>query len=161
MSFLWQCKELEIGMKPHAISFIVEHYGCLVDILCRARHLEQAKSIIERMPVTVRPNKVIWISLLCGGRNHRNLEIGEYAACNLIEGDLDARTGCYTVLSNMHAAAGKWDKVSHMASPNPGYIYILREMRKKLKLLGHVPDTSQVLLNIDGEKEKEFELENQ
>ncbi|PNX73489.1 hypothetical protein L195_g029391 [Trifolium pratense] len=56
-----------IGMKPHAITFI-------------AGHLEQAKNIIERMPVTARPNKVIWMSLLCGARNHGNLEIGEYAA---------------------------------------------------------------------------------
>lgn len=37
----------------------------------------------------------------------------------------------------------------------------LREMREKLKLEGHVPDTSQVLLNIEGEKEKESELDNQ
>jgi hypothetical protein len=28
----------------------------------------------------------------------------------------------------------------------------LREMGEKLKLEGYVPDTSQVLLNIDGEK---------
>lgn len=66
------------------------------------------------MPVTVKPNKVIWMSLLGGARNHGNLEIGEYAARNLIEKDSDARTGCYTVLSNMYAAAGKWDKVSHV-----------------------------------------------
>ncbi|MCI91000.1 pentatricopeptide repeat-containing protein, partial [Trifolium medium] len=51
-----------------------------VDILCLAGHLEQAKNIIERMPVTVRPNKVIRMSLLCGARTHGNLEVGEYAA---------------------------------------------------------------------------------
>ncbi|PNX57408.1 hypothetical protein L195_g050385 [Trifolium pratense] len=43
-------------------------------------HAGMAKSIIERMPVTVRPNKAIWMSLLCGARTHGNLEIGEYAA---------------------------------------------------------------------------------
>ncbi|XP_057440910.1 pentatricopeptide repeat-containing protein At1g08070, chloroplastic-like [Lotus japonicus] len=210
-----------IGMKPHAITFIgvlnacshkglvdegnkcfdmmineykivptVEHYGCLVDILCRAGHLQQAKNIIESMPM--RPNKVIWMSLLSSSRNHGNLEIGEYAAHNLIEADPDA-TGCYTLLSNIYAAAGKWDKVSHVremmkergvlkdagcsivehrgklnrfivgdkSHPQTKAIYAkLREMSKKLKLAGHVPDTSQVLLNIEGEKEKESELEN-
>ncbi|XP_027329375.1 pentatricopeptide repeat-containing protein At1g08070, chloroplastic-like [Abrus precatorius] len=210
-----------IGMKPHAITFIgvlnacshaglvdegsrifhmmineykieptVEHYGCFVDLLCRAGHLERAKSVIESMPM--RPNKVIWMSLLGGARNRRNLEIGEYAARNLIKADPDA-TGCYTVLSNMYAAAGKWDKVSLVremmkrrgvikdagcsfiehrgqlhrfivgdkSHPQTEDIYAkLREMREKLKLVGHVPDTNQVLLNIEDEKEKESELEN-
>lgn len=210
-----------IGMKPHAITFIgvlnacshaglvdegsrifhmmvneykieptIEHYGCFVDILCRAGYLEQAKNTIESMPM--RPNKVVWMSLLGGSRNHGNLEIGEYAAHNLIEVDPDA-AGCYTVLSNMYAAAGKWDKVSNLremmkkrgvikdagcsfiehrgqlhrfivgdiSHPQTEDIYAkLREMREKLKLGGHVPDTSQVLLNIEGEKEKEAELEN-
>lgn len=183
----------QMMISEYKIEPTVEHYGCLVDILCRAGHLEQAKNIIESMPVTLRPNKVIWMSLLGGARNHGNLEIGEYAAHNLIEEDSDARTGCYTVLSNMYAAAGKWDKVSHVremmknrgvvkdagcsiieykgqlhrfivgdkSHPQTQDIYAkLREIREKLKLEGHVPDTSQVLLNIDGEKEKESELEN-
>ncbi|XWS31065.1 hypothetical protein CRYUN_Cryun23aG0045400 [Craigia yunnanensis] len=33
-------------------------------------------------------------------------------------------------------------------------------MREKLKLAGHVPDTSQVLLCIEEEEEKKAELEN-
>lgn len=36
----------------------------------------------------------------------------------------------------------------------------MSEMKKKLKCVGHVPDTTQVLLCIEGEKEKEAELEN-
>jgi hypothetical protein len=56
--------------------------------------LNRQKNIIDRMPVTVRPNKVIWMSLLRSVRNHGNFEIGAYAACNLIEEDLNARTGC-------------------------------------------------------------------
>ncbi|KAF7831179.1 pentatricopeptide repeat-containing protein [Senna tora] len=217
-SFQEMCK---IGLKPNAITFIgvlnacshaglvdegrqffymmineykieptIEHYGCFVDILCRAGYLEEAKNIIENMPM--RPNKVIWMSLLGGSRNHGNLEIGEYAAYNLIEVDPDA-TGCYTMLSNMYAASGKWDKVSYVREmmkkrgvrKDAGYSFIehrgkvhrfiagdtshpqnekiyakLSEMREKLKLVGHVPDTSQVLLYIEEEKEKEFELEN-
>lgn len=208
------------GLKPHAITFIgvlnacshaglvdegrhffhlmkneykiehtIEHYGCFVDILCRAGHLEEAKNIIQSMPM--RPNKVIWMSLLAGSKNHGNFEIGEYAAHNLIEVDPDV-TGCYIMLSNMYAAAGKWDKVSHVremmkkrglrkdagssfiehrgefhrfivadkSHPQTEEIYAkLSEMREKLKLAGHVPNTSQVLLYIEEEKEKESELE--
>ncbi|KAK9273081.1 hypothetical protein L1049_017888 [Liquidambar formosana] len=210
-----------MGMKPHAITFIgvlnacshaglvndgrhyfnmmrneygieptVEHYGCLVDILCRAGHIKEAKNIIENMPM--RPNKVIWMSLLSGSRNHGNTEVGEYAAQRLIEVAPDT-IGCYILLSNIYAAAYQWDKVSHVremmkkrgirkdpgcssiehkgvhhefivgdkSHPQTKEIYSkLREMKEKLKCMGHVPDTTQVLLCIEGEKEKEAELEN-
>ncbi|GAV78361.1 PPR domain-containing protein/PPR_3 domain-containing protein/DYW_deaminase domain-containing protein [Cephalotus follicularis] len=209
-----------IGLEPHAITFIgvlnacsharlvddgrryfdmmvndygiepaIEHYGCLVDILCRVGCLEEAKNIIGNMPM--RPNKVIWMSLLSGSRNFGNIDMGEYAANQLIE--LAPETiGCYVVLSNIYAAADGWDKVSQVREmmkkrgirKDPGCssleckgvlhrfivgdkshsqtekIYSkLSEMRKKLKIAGHVPDTTQVLLCIEGVKEKEVELE--
>ncbi|PON80709.1 Tetratricopeptide-like helical domain containing protein [Parasponia andersonii] len=128
------------GLKPHAITFLgvlnacshaglvdlgrqyfnmmvrkngivpaVEHYASLIDILCRAGNLEEAKDITESMPM--QPNKNIWMSLLSGSRNFGNVKIGEYAAQRLIEVAPDT-IGCYVMLSDMYAAAGKWDKVS-------------------------------------------------
>ncbi|KAF3443283.1 hypothetical protein FNV43_RR12965 [Rhamnella rubrinervis] len=209
------------GMKPHAITFLgvlnacshaglvdighyyfskmihdygieptIEHYGCLVDLLCRAGYLEEAKNIVENMPM--KPNKVIWMSLLSGSRNYGNVNLGEYAAHRLIE--LAPETvGCYVILSNMYAVAGQWDKVSQVrelmkkkgitkepgcssiehkdvlhefivgdkSHPQTKEIYSkLSEMKKKLLSMGHVPDTSQVLLCLEGDKEKEAELEN-
>ncbi|XP_021274222.1 pentatricopeptide repeat-containing protein At1g08070, chloroplastic-like [Herrania umbratica] len=174
----------EYGIKP-----TIEHYGCLVDILCRAGYLEEAKNIIEGMPR--RANKVIWMTLLSGARNHGNTKIAEYAAHHLIE--LAPETvGGYVVLSNMYAIAGEWDKVSKVREmmkkrglrKDPGCSSIehrgvvhefvvgdkshpqtkelyskLSEMAEKLKLAGHIPDTSQVLLYIEEEEEKESELE--
>ncbi|XP_059662895.1 pentatricopeptide repeat-containing protein At2g29760, chloroplastic-like [Cornus florida] len=175
----------EYGIEP-----TIEHYGCLVDILCRAGHLEEAKNLMQNMPM--KPNKVIWVSLLSGSRNHKNTDIGEYAARHLLEVAPES-IQCYILLSNMYAAAGQWDKVSQVremmkkrgvqkepgcssiehkgllhefivgdkSHPQAKYIYSkLREMREKLKCMGHVPDTTQVLLCIEGEKEKEAELEN-
>lgn len=140
----------------------------------------------------MRPNKVIWMTLLSGARNHRNTKIGEYAAQHLIELAPET-TGGYVVLSNMYAVAGEWEKVSEVremmkkrglrkdsgcssiehkgvvhnfivgdkSHPQTKEIYSkLAEMREKLKLAGHVPDTSQVLLYIEEEEEKEAELEN-
>lgn len=180
----------DMMVKDYEIEPTVEHYGCLVDILCRAGHLEEAKNMIEQMPM--KPNKVIWMSLLSGSRNHKNIEIGEYAAQRVIEVAPGA-IGCYVLLSNLYAAAGHWDKVSQVremmrkrgVKKDPGCssiehkgvvhefvvgdkshsqtkeIYFkLNEMREKLKCMGHVPDTTQVLLCIDGKKEKEAELEN-
>ncbi|KAJ0111856.1 hypothetical protein Patl1_01854 [Pistacia atlantica] len=175
----------EYGIQP-----TIEHYGCLVDILCRTGNLEEARSIVERMPM--RPNMVILMSLLSGARNHGNKDIGEYAANHLLE-EAPETIGCYVVLSNMYAAAGQWEKVSKVremmkkrgfrkdpgcssiehrgvlhefivgdkSHPQTKEIYRkLSEMRDKLRSAGHVPDTTQVLLCIEDEKEKEAELEN-
>ncbi|KAJ0052171.1 hypothetical protein Pint_01865 [Pistacia integerrima] len=175
----------EYGIQP-----TIEHYGCLVDILCRTGNLEEARSIVESMPM--RPNMVILMSLLSGARNHGNKDIGEYAANHLLE-EAPETIGCYVVLSNMYAAAGQWEKVSKVremmkkrgfrkdpgcssiehrgvlhefivgdkSHPQTKEIYRkLSEMRDKLRSAGHVPDTTQVLLCIEDEKEKEAELEN-
>ncbi|KAK9924366.1 hypothetical protein M0R45_032736 [Rubus argutus] len=178
------------GMQPHAITFIgvlnacshaglvdlgryyfnlmindyeieptIEHYGCFVDILCRAGCLDEAKNVIGSMPM--KPNKVIWMSLLSGARIHGNVEIGDYAAQRLIEVSPDT-IGCYVVLSNMYAAVHQWEKVAQVTNPilRQKIYSKLSEVREKLKSVGHVPDTSQVLLCLEEEKEKEVELEN-
>ncbi|XP_004144616.1 pentatricopeptide repeat-containing protein At5g48910 [Cucumis sativus] len=174
----------DYGIKPS-----IEHYGCLIDVLCRAGHLEEAKDTIERMPI--KANKVIWTSLLSGSRKHGNIRMGEYAAQHLIDLAPDT-TGCYVILSNMYAAAGLWEKVrqvremmkkkgmkkdpgcssiEHQGSihefivgdkshPQTEEIYIkLCEMKKKLNVAGHIPDTTQVLLCLEEDNEKEAELE--
>lgn len=174
----------------YGIEQTVEHYGCLVDILCRAGLLDEAKSTIEKMPM--KPSKIIWMTLLSSARNYRNVDIGEYAAKNLIE--LAPETvQCYVLLSNMYAIAGQWGKVSLVremmkrrgfkkepgcssiehkgvlhefmvgdkSHPQSELIYSkLSEMKDKLRLAGHIPDTTQVLLFVEGEKEKQAELEN-
>lgn len=180
----------DMMLKEYGIEPTVEHYGCLVDILCRAGHLEEAKEMIEKMPMT--PNKVIWMSLLSGSKNHKNVEIGEYAAQRVIEVAPET-IGCYVLLSNIYAAAGQWDKVSMVremmrkrgVKKDPGCSAIehkgvvhefvvgdkshyqsndiyskLDEMRGKLECSGHIPDTTQVLLCIEGQKDKEAELES-
>ncbi|KAL6144015.1 hypothetical protein ACLB2K_054710 [Fragaria x ananassa] len=176
--------------KDYGIQPTIEHYGCFVDILCRAGCLDEAKDVIGSMPM--KPNKFIWMSLLSGARIHKNVDIGDYAAQHLIEVSPDT-IGCYVVLSNMYAAADQWEKVSHVremmkkrgvrkdpgcssiehrgmlhefivgdkSHPQTKEIYSkLSEVREKLKSAGHVPDTSQVLLCLEDEKEKEAELEN-
>ncbi|KAI3828086.1 hypothetical protein L1987_02183 [Smallanthus sonchifolius] len=177
-------------VNDYKIEPTIEHYGCLVDILCRAGHLEEAKNVIENM--TMKPNKIIWMSLLCGSRIYKNVEIGEYAAQNVTE--IDPKfIESYVLLSNMYAATGNWNKVAHVrdamrktgvkkdpgcslieykdavhefivgdkSHPQTNEIYHkLSEIRDRLKSVGHVPDKSQVLLHIEGDDEKETELES-
>ncbi|WZZ03412.1 hypothetical protein YC2023_089333 [Brassica napus] len=176
----------DLMVKEYKVEHKIEHYGCLVDALCRTGNLQDAKTIIQKMPM--RPNKVIWMSLLRGARNYVDIEMGEYAAHQLI----DLAPESHVPLSNMYAAAGKWEKVSEVretmkkkgikkeagwslierkgvihrffvgdkSHPQRDEIYAkLKEMREKLKAAGHIADTRQVLLRIEDEKEKEVELE--
>lgn len=172
----------EYGIKP-----TVEHYGCLVDLLCRVGHLEEARDVIDQMPM--RPNEIIWMSLLSGCRKYGKVELGEFAAKHVIA-LVPKTSGCYVLLSNIYAAAGLWESVSKMRElmkergvrKDPGCSMVehggavhefvmgdtshpqtkeicnkLNEMGKRLKCAGYIPDTSQVLLCIE-ETDKEAEL---
>ncbi|KAF6145624.1 hypothetical protein GIB67_018730 [Kingdonia uniflora] len=59
----------------YSISPTIEHYGCMVDILSRAGHLDEALELIRRM--TIESNSVIWGALLGGCKLHGNLEIAQ------------------------------------------------------------------------------------
>ncbi|KAF9610246.1 hypothetical protein IFM89_021570 [Coptis chinensis] len=60
----------------------VEHYGCVIDFLSRARLLVEAVELIERMPME--PNSSAWGALLGGCRIHGNIEVGELVGKHLV-----------------------------------------------------------------------------
>ncbi|KAL5987962.1 hypothetical protein ACLOJK_035724 [Asimina triloba] len=177
----------EFMSSEYAITPTIEHYGCLVDLLCRAGHVEEAKDLIEKIPM--KSNEVIWMSLLSGCRNHGNVEIGEYAAKRVAELAPDA-TGSYILLSSIYAKACRWSDVSALremmkergvrkvpgcsliehggsvhkfvvadrSHPQTEYIYSkLNEMETRLRCTGYIPDTTQVSLCLE-ETEKAGEL---
>ncbi|OVA05377.1 Pentatricopeptide repeat [Macleaya cordata] len=117
----------------HGIEPKLEHYGCLVDLLGRAGQLEEAKETIFAMPM--KPNAVLWRSLLGASRVHGNLKLGELALKNLIE--LEPETsGNYVLLSNMYAKINRWDDV--------------KRVRKVMKDLGVNKMPGSSLVEIDG-----------
>ncbi|EFJ23217.1 hypothetical protein SELMODRAFT_103955 [Selaginella moellendorffii] len=71
----------------HSIEATAQHYGCVVDLLARLGHLEEAEEIIEEMPFL--PGSVDWLTLLGGNRNHGDLRQGERAIDELERGFLD------------------------------------------------------------------------
>ncbi|PHT51905.1 Pentatricopeptide repeat-containing protein [Capsicum baccatum] len=87
----------------------LQHYGCMIDLLGRAGKFDEAMAMIESMEI--KPDGVIWGSLLGSCRIHKNLELGEYAAKNLFELEPE-NPGAYVLLSNIYAGARKWDKVA-------------------------------------------------
>ena len=89
----------------------IEHCGCMIDLIGRAGNLELAKRFIEEMPLV--PTARIWGSLLTASRNNANIELAELAAKHILSLEHD-NTGCYVLLSNMYAEAGRWRDVERI-----------------------------------------------
>ncbi|KAA8530061.1 hypothetical protein F0562_004770 [Nyssa sinensis] len=89
----------------------VEHYGCMVDLLGRAGFLNKAYDLIKEMKM--RPDFVVWGSLLAACRIYKNVELGEISAGKLFELDPN-NCGYYVLLSNIYADAGRWEDVERM-----------------------------------------------
>ncbi|KAK9056752.1 hypothetical protein SSX86_024115 [Deinandra increscens subsp. villosa] len=86
-----------------------EHYGCMVDLYGRAGELEKAHDFITKMPV--KPNAVIWRTLLGACSVHGNVNLAEFALNKLAELDPND-SGDHVLLSNIYAVAGKWKNVA-------------------------------------------------
>lgn len=97
--------------KDFGVAPLRDHYTCMVDLLGRAGFLEEAKSMIEEMPM--QPDSVIWGSLLAACKLHRNITIGKYVAEKLLEVEA-SNSGPYVLLSNMYAELGKWEDVMNV-----------------------------------------------
>ncbi|KAG5231234.1 pentatricopeptide repeat-containing family protein [Salix suchowensis] len=96
------------GLKSLQVEPKLQHYGCMVDILGRAGHIEEAKHFVQEMPVE--PNDVIWRSLLSACKTHESFNVGQPVAENLIRLDSPSPSS-YVLVSNMYAGLGKWSDV--------------------------------------------------
>ena len=90
-----------------------EHYACMVDLLGRAGHVNEAKELVKNMPF--KPDARVWGPLLSACKMHSETRLGEFAAEKLITME-PKNAGNYILLSNIYAAAGKWDGVAKMRS---------------------------------------------
>ncbi|VFQ61233.1 unnamed protein product [Cuscuta campestris] len=87
----------------------IEHYGSMVDLLGRSGLLEEAMELIKTMPM--KPNVVVWGSLLRACHVHKNSELGEQVTQHLL--DLDPHDGAnYVFLSNLYASLNRWTDVA-------------------------------------------------
>lgn len=174
--------------RVYSIEPDIAHYGCIVDLFCRAGMFEKAEEIIQEMPM--KPDASMLKALLGACRTHRNLELGEKVGHRLIEAAPNDHAG-YVLLSNIYALDGNWGGVHKVRKlmldrdvlKIPGSssvelngvvhefisgdkshsrkrdIYkMLSEICQQLKNAGYTPDTSQVLLDIDDEDVKENSL---
>ncbi|XP_062100801.1 pentatricopeptide repeat-containing protein At4g21065-like [Humulus lupulus] len=165
----------------------IEHYGCMVDMLCRAGLVKEAVEFIKKMPFE--PNSIILRTLVNACRAHGELKLGESISRSLISNE-PMHESNYVLLSNIYAKMSHWEKktkVREMMDKKgmkkiPGSTMIeldseiyefvagdkshkqykeiyemVEEMRREMKRAGYVPSTSEVLLDID-EEDKEDAL---
>ncbi|XP_058093302.1 pentatricopeptide repeat-containing protein At1g04840 [Magnolia sinica] len=92
----------------YSITPTVKHYTCIVDLFVRAGHLEEALKFIESMPIE--PDFVIWGTLFCACRAHKNIEMAELASKRLLQLE-PKHPGSYVFLSNIYAGAKRWEDV--------------------------------------------------
>lgn len=111
----------------------MEHYACMVDTYGRAGLLEEAYEFINQIPLV--PSSFIWATLLSSCRNHKNVELGEFAAKNAIELD-PYNVGNYVMLSRLYTDACCWEDVAKVRS-------IMQELRLK-------PDTACSWVQVKG-----------
>ncbi|KAM3194331.1 hypothetical protein ACQJBY_070791 [Aegilops geniculata] len=107
-------RELFAEMLPaHGVAPGAEHYGCMVDLLCRAGLLGEAMRLVRTMPV--RPNaKVLGCLLLHARSSGDGVTASEWAARRIAE--LDGRDGAAYGLSNLYASLQRWDHVERHRS---------------------------------------------
>ncbi|KAJ7526006.1 hypothetical protein O6H91_17G077500 [Diphasiastrum complanatum] len=103
-SHYYNSVDMNQGIKP-----LIEHYGCIVDLLGRAGQLDKAKEFLSSLPV--QPGVVPWMTLLGACRVHGDVERGKCAADNVLELD-PQNAACYAILASIYAAAGRWDDVA-------------------------------------------------
>ncbi|KAL5999415.1 hypothetical protein ACLOJK_037700 [Asimina triloba] len=157
----------------------VEHYACMVDLLGRAGHLEEAVGLVKEMPI--RPNEVVLGSLFASCGLHGKLQLGEQLLGELLQLD-PLNTQYHILLSNMYAYAGRQDAANatrqmlknrgmgkvpglsfihvdgcvHQFSsgdkqhPRSWEIYaMLDDITQRLRLAGYMPDTSSQIFQFN------------
>ncbi|KAL8460020.1 hypothetical protein ACS0TY_031801 [Phlomoides rotata] len=89
----------------------MEHYGCLVDLLGRAGLLDEAKEVINNMPM--KADVGVLGALLGACRIHGNIDMAEGIGRQVIELE-PSNSGRYVLLANLYAKAGKWEDVANI-----------------------------------------------
>lgn len=99
------------GVEPH-----IQHYSCIVDLLGRAGHLEEAYNFIMGIPI--KPDAILWRSLLSACNIHGDVALGEKVGKILLQlqpevtfVDVACTSEDFVALSNIYALAERWPDV--------------------------------------------------
>ncbi|XP_031489781.1 putative pentatricopeptide repeat-containing protein At2g01510 [Nymphaea colorata] len=94
-----------------------EHYACMVDVLGRIGKLDDAEKLINDMPFE--PDEIMLSSILNSCKIHSNPQLAQRTADQLFHiGPRDASP--YIAMSNIYAAAGRWEDVANVKKSMKG-----------------------------------------
>ncbi|KAG8367029.1 hypothetical protein BUALT_Bualt16G0029900 [Buddleja alternifolia] len=95
----------------YKIPYDIEHYACMIDILGRGGLLNEAVKVVGKM--AMKPDIVIWGTLLAACRIYRNVPIAKMVLKQLLE--MEPHTGgLYVLMSNIFCEAQLWDEMKKM-----------------------------------------------
>ncbi|XP_042421317.1 pentatricopeptide repeat-containing protein At1g08070, chloroplastic-like isoform X1 [Zingiber officinale] len=83
----------------------IRHFGCMVDLLARGGYLKEALEFVESMPM--KPNSVIWKTLINACRIHKNVGMADHVWSKVIELGGPQDSGFYTMISSIYKDAGR------------------------------------------------------
>ncbi|XP_050268461.1 pentatricopeptide repeat-containing protein At4g21065-like [Quercus robur] len=165
----------------------IEHYGCMVDMFCRAGLVKEALEFVQNMHIE--PNPIVLRTLISACRAHGELKLGASITKKLIRNE-PMHESNYVLLSNIYAKMSHWEKKTKIRElmdkrgmkkipgstmielDNKIYEFVagdkshgqskeiyemVDEMGRELKRAGYAPTTSEVLQDID-EEDKEDAL---
>ncbi|KAJ4965270.1 hypothetical protein NE237_017119 [Protea cynaroides] len=171
----------EIGITPG-----VEHYTCIVGLLCRAGLLIEAERFMRSTPVHW--DVVAWRTLLSACHVQQDFRLGERVAEVILELD-PSDVGTYILLSNLYAKARRWDGVVKIRKlmrgrdikKEPGVSWIelrnnthvfssedkkhpesiliykkIEELLAQIKQLGYIPSIDSVLHDVEDEQKEDY-----
>ncbi|XP_021737956.1 pentatricopeptide repeat-containing protein At1g08070, chloroplastic-like [Chenopodium quinoa] len=84
----------------------MKHYGCMVDLLCRAGLVKEALKFVESMPIE--PNSIILRTLINSYNGQGEVKLNEVLTERLIGNDL-MHEADYVILSNIYAKLSIWE----------------------------------------------------
>ncbi|XP_048142068.1 putative pentatricopeptide repeat-containing protein At3g47840 [Rhodamnia argentea] len=107
-----------------------EHYGCMIDLLCRAGRLDEAEHMIKRMPYE--HNDVVWSTLLRACNINGDVDRGRRIAEHILELDPNC-AGTHIALATVYSAKERWTDAEEMrkmmkskgVTKEPGWSWIM------------------------------------
>ncbi|KAL8528613.1 hypothetical protein ACS0TY_006162 [Phlomoides rotata] len=118
LSACCHCGLIEIGKyffskmnRVYKIPYGIEHYACMIDILGRRGLLNEAVELVGKM--SMKPDIVIWGTLLGACRIQRNVGIAKLILKQVLELEQDAG-GLFVLISNIFCEAQQWEEMKKM-----------------------------------------------
>jgi pentatricopeptide repeat protein len=104
-------RKLFTRMGKYSLEPNLKHYACMVDLLGKSGHLQEAEDMVLAMPVE--PDGGIWGTLLSACKLHDNFEMGLRIAKKAFASDPE-NEGYYILISNSYGSAKKWDEIEKL-----------------------------------------------